>query len=243
MSSSASPVKRFWDQATLTEREGGWAVMLDGKPMRIPGGSPLLLPGRALAEAVAAEWQAAGGAKGGTLTMDAVPLTRLAGTAQDRIAPDPGPVAAELARYAETDLLCYRATHPEPLVVRQARAWQPWLDWLERTHGARLEPTEGILHRKQDTAALARVAGVMAGQTPMTLAALGIAVPALGSTVLGLALAEGALDAAEAHRLAALDEMFTVEGWGEDADAKARRDAVAADIALAERFMRLSGMP
>ena len=78
------------------------------------------------------------------MTMDEVPLTRLAGTAQDRIAPDPAPVARELARYAETDLLCYRATHPQALVARQALEWQPWLDWMERRHGARLEPTEGI---------------------------------------------------------------------------------------------------
>jgi len=157
MSAKAKPgaVKRFWDKASLAEKEGGWAVMLDGRPMRIPGGAPLLLTNLALAEAVAAEWQAAGGAKNGTLTMDEVPLTRLAGTAQDRIAPNPGPVAAELARYAETDLLCYRAEHPEPLVARQAQAWQPWLDWMERTHGVRLEPTAGILHRKQDPAVLA----------------------------------------------------------------------------------------
>lgn len=236
-------VKRFWHQATLAEKEGGWAVMLDARPMRIPGGAFLLLTSRALAEAVAAEWQAAGGAKDGTLTMDEVPLTRLAGTAQDRIAPNPAPIAAELARYAETDLLCYRAEHPQPLVVRQAQAWQPWLDWMERTHGVRLEPTEGILHRRQDPAALARVHALMQARTPAALAGLGIAVPALGSAVLGLALADGALDAAEAHRLATLDEMFTVEAWGEDADAKVRRDHVAADLALVERFMRLSAAP
>lgn len=236
-------MKRFWDHATLAERDGGWAVMLDGKPMRIPGGSLLLLPGRALADAVAAEWQAAGGSKGGTLSMDDVPLTRLAGTAQDRIAPNPGLVVAELARYAETDLLCYRAEHPDALVVRQVRAWQPWLDWMDRTHGVRLEPTEGILHRKQDAEALARVHALMAEQTPATLAALGIAVPALGSAVLGLALAGAALDAAEAHRLAILDEMFTVENWGDDAEARKRRDAVGADVALAERFIRLGQAP
>ena len=245
MSAAARPgaIKRFWDHATLAPRDNGWAVLLDGKPMRIPGGSFLLLPGRALAEAIAAEWQRAGGAKGGTLSMDEVPLTRLAGTAQDRIAPNPAPVAAELARYAETDLLCYRATGPQPLVVRQAQNWQPWLDWMDRTHGVRLEPTEGILHRPQDPAALARVHALLRARTPAALAALGIAVPVLGSAVLGLALADGALDAAEAHRLATLDEMFTVEAWGEDEEARKRRDAVAADIAGAERFLRLSESP
>ncbi len=235
-----STIRRFWDEASLAEQPGGYAVLLDRKPMRIPGGTPLLVPNRALAEAIAAEWQAAGGAKGGELTYDAVPLTRLAGTAQDRIAPDPAPTAAELARYAETDLLCYRAASPEALVIRQARQWQPWLDWLERRHGARLEPVEGVMFRAQDSAALARVQAVMAAQPASALAGLGIAIPALGSAVLGLALADGALDAAEAHRIAILDELFEAEQWGEDVEAERRREQVAADIALAERFLRLS---
>ncbi len=232
-------MKRFWDTASVTEGEGGFSILLDARPMRIPGGSPLVVPGRVLAEAIAAEWQAAGGARDGTLTMDAVPLTRLAGTAQDRIAGNTGPVAEALAKYAETDLLCYRAPHPEPLVIRQARAWQPWLDWLERTHGARLEPAEGIMYRPQDPAALARVRAVMAGYSADMLAALGIAIPCLGSAVLGMALAAGALDAAGAHAAATVDEMFEVEAWGDDAEARARRDQAAADVALAERFMRL----
>ena len=72
------------------------------------------------------------------------------------------------------------------------------------------------------------------------LAALGIAVPALGSLVLGLALAEGRLDGAAAHALGALDELFQAEQWGEDAEAAARRAAIAADIALAARFIALT---
>lgn len=239
----SSTIRRFWDTASLTEGPDGYAVMLDARPMRIPGGTPLRIASRALADAIAAEWQAAGGAKGGTLTYDAVPLTRLAGTAQDRIAPDPAPTARELARYAETDLLCYRAARPEALVVRQARAWQPWLDWLHERYGARLEPTEGVMFRAQAPEALARVQALMAAQTPAMLAGLGIAIPSLGSAVLGLALAEGALDAVTAHQTATLDELFEVEQWGEDADAERRRAQVAADVALADRFMRLAAAP
>ena len=227
----------------MAEQAGGLAVVLDGRPMRIPGGAPLLLRGRAMAEAIAAEWDVAGGAPGGQMTMDEVPLTRLAGTAQDRIAPDPGPVARELARYAETDLLCYRAERPDALVLRQELMWQPWLDWLEERHGARLEPTVGILHRKQDPAALARVQDAVAAHGPEALAALGVAIPLLGSAVLGLALAEGAMDATEAHALANLDEMFEVGAWGEDEEGARRRATVAADVALAERFLRLCVAP
>ena len=236
-------MKRFWTTATLHSNGTGHAVLLDGKPLRIPGragGAPLSIPALPLAEAITAEWQAAGGASGGELTMDDLPLTCLAATAQDRILPDPAPVSAALAAYGETDLLCYRAEHPAKLVQRQAEAWQPWLDWAAATHGARLMQVSGIVHVKQDPAALQAIRDAYARQPVPVLAALGVAVPALGSAVLGLALADGALDAAEAHRLAGLDEAFQVEKWGEDAEAAARRQNVAADVALAERFIHLS---
>ena len=237
-------MKRFWTEATVAPVDGGLAILLDGKPMRIPGGVPLLLTNPALAAAVAAEWQAAGGSPGGAMTMDDVPLTRLAGTAQDRVAPDPAPTVNALARYGETDLLCYRAEHPPELALRQARAWQPWLDWAERTHGARLRLAAGVVHVAQDLAALAALRRAVAAQTPAVLAALGVAVPLLGSVVLGLALAEGALDAGMADTLAHVDEAFQAEGWGEDALAAVRRAGISADLVLAEQFIRLSrGLP
>ncbi len=236
-------MKRFWREARAVAVPDGFAIMLDGKPMRIPGGPALAVHGAALAEAIAAEWQGAGGAQGGDMTMDDVPLTRLAGTAQERIAPDPGPVAEALARYAETDLLCYRAEHPLPLVVRQAREWQPWLDWLEAAHGARLQPTAGVIHLPQEPAALAAVHRAILARSPPLLAALGLAIPALGSAALGLALADGALDAERAHALASLDEDFQAEQWGSDAEAARRRTHVAADIALAGRFIALCRLP
>lgn len=237
-------MKRFWTDATVAAAEGGLTILLDDKPMRVPGGPPLVLRHPALADAVAAEWRGAGGGKGGEMSMDDVPLTRLAGTAQERIAPDPAPVADAIARYGETDLLCYRAEHPPELALRQTRAWQPWLDWAERTYGARLRPTTGIVHVSQDPAALAALRHAVAIQSPDALAALGIAVPTLGSLVLGLALAEGALDAGMADTLANLDEAFQAGQWGEDAGAVARRTQMAADLAIAERFLRLSrGLP
>jgi len=233
-------MKRFWTTATVTDMPGGAAILLDGKPMRVPGGPALLLTAPALADAVAAEWQAAGGAAGGTFTLDDLPLTRLAGTAQDRVAPNPGSVASALAEYAQSDLLCYRATHPAALASRQGQYWQPWLDWAAVTHGARLEPTEGIIHRAQDPAALAQLAAAYAALDPAALAALGIAVPAMGSAVLGLAMAAGELDAVTAFEVSSLDELFQVEQWGEDSSAVVRRAHVAADLALAERFLRLT---
>jgi len=233
-------VKRFWETVSLERTEAGYAILLDGKSMHLPGGAVLCVEAEKLARAIAEEWQQAGGKKGGEMTFADTPLTRLAGTAQQRIAPDPAPTVDAIARYAESDLLCYRAEAPEALAARQAREWQPWLDWVAATFDAPLRVASGIGYVKQHRDSVAALRSAVARLDPEALAALGIAVPALGSLVLGLALAEGRLDAAGAHALGALDELFQAEAWGEDAEAVARRQAIASDIALADRFLRLT---
>jgi chaperone required for assembly of F1-ATPase len=231
-------MKRFWDHADISPAPRGWQVLLDGRPMRVPGGGPLTLETERLARAVAAEWQAAGGGPGGETSFADLKLTRIAGTGQERIAPNPEPVILEIAR-GESDLLCYRAPDPPALARRQREQWQPWLDWAERRHGARLLSAEGVTYVAQPPRALAALAGAVALHGPQALAALGVAVPALGSVVLGLALAEGELDSEAAHALSILDETFQEEMWGADAEALARRAQVAEDIAVAARVLDL----
>lgn len=237
-------MKRFWDAASVVARApaegGGWAVLLDGKPVRLPGGGSLAVPLLPLAEAAAEEWEAAGGgARGGAMTLDEVPLTRLIGTALERIAPDPDPSVDALAAYGTSDLLCYRASEP-PLAAAQARDWDPLLAWAEARFGARLRVTVGLMPTPQDPAAVAALRAGVAAHRPFELAALGVAVPALGSLVLGLALSDGRVDAAEAHRLATLDEAHQETLWGADAEAAARRERIAGDVALAARLLRLA---
>ena len=149
-------------------------------------------------------------------------------------------VALELAKYAESDLLCYRAEDPAALVARQAAEWHPWLDWAAERYGARLEVTAGVMHRPQPAAAVAALAAAVAAQTVSALAALGIIVPSTGSLVLGLAVAEGVLDAAGATAASQLDELFQAEQWGVEWESQERRERVASDIALAARYLSLS---
>jgi len=233
-------VKRFWEQANAERVADGWEIRLDGKPMRLPSAAILVVKQRPLAQAIAAEWQAAGGGKGGEMSFNDTPLTRLAGTALERIAPDPDPTIDAIARYGESDLLCYRAEAPPKLAQLQAERWQPWLDWAVRTHDAALRVTEGVGFVKQHHDAVNALRRAVAACSPDTLAGLGIAVPVLGSLVLGLALASGALDAQTAHELAMLDETFQSEQWGEDEEAAERRAGIAAEIGLADLYMRLT---
>lgn len=233
-------MKRFWDTVTLTRDSEDHCILLDGKPIHLPNGGVLRVGPPALAAAIAEEWRLAGGAKGGEMSFADTPLTRIAGTARERIAPDPAPTQDAVARYGETDLLCYRAEIPRALADRQAALWQPWLDWAALTFDAPLRVTSGVVPIRQHRDAVNALRRAVGTYDPYTLAGLGILVPALGSLVLGLALAEARLDAAEAYALGALEELFQAEQWGEEEEAATRREMVAADIALADRFMRLA---
>ncbi|MCB4824377.1 ATP12 family protein [Roseicella aerolata] len=232
-------MKRFWDTAAAEPEPGGFRVLLDGKPVRLPGGTPLKVEAAALAEAIVAEWAAAGGQKGGEMSPADIPLTRLAGTAQERIAPDPGPTVEGLAKFGETDLLCYRA-EDRKLAALQAAEWQPLLDWAALQHDAPLRVTTGLMPVPQDPAAIAALRRAVAALSAVELTALGVLVPGFGSLVLGLAVVQRRLEAAEAHRLAILDETFQEEFWGLDEEAAARRRRIAAEAAQAERLLILA---
>jgi chaperone required for assembly of F1-ATPase len=231
--------KRFWTDVRVTEHEAGFGVALDGRPVRLPSGAVLSLPTTALAQAVAAEWQAAGGAKGGSFAPANVPLTGLAGPAQDRVRPQRTAMLDTLAGYAEADLLCYRAEQPESLAAAQAAQWQPWLDWAADSYGATLHVTTGIMHVAQPAHSVAALRDGLARLSTEELAALGVAIPAFGSCVLGLALAAGAIAPDAAMQAALVDELFQECRWGVDDDAADRRRHMRSEIELAARFMEL----
>lgn len=232
-------MKRFWEAALAVPRlEGGYGVELDGRPLRLPGGNILTTESHPLAEAIAEEWHKAGGTKGGEMRQDDVPLTRILASAQERIAPDPKPMVEGIAQYGGTDLLCYRA-EDHRLAARQAEAWQPWLEWAALALDAPLRITHGLMPVAQAPESLAALRAAVARHDASGLAALGVAVPALGSLVLGLALTLGRLEAEEAHRLAILDEVFQEEFWGSDPEAAARRQARLDEVKLAGRFLAL----
>ena len=215
--------------------EGGFGVALDGKPVRTPGRKPLTVASRALAEAIAAEWRG----QGDKIEPATMPLTRLASTALDLVPEHRPAIVGEVAGYAETDLVCYRAETPTELVERQHGAWQPLLDWAAERYGAALAVTAGVVPRPQPREALAALRRAVEAQDDQSLVALHAATVAAGSLVIGLALTEGRIDAAAAFDLSQLDETFQIERWGEDSEATRRRAALRDDLGQAALFHRL----
>jgi chaperone required for assembly of F1-ATPase len=228
-------MKRVYREVTTCPAVGGWGIALDGRAMRTPGRAELIVPSAALAEAIAAEWDA----QQGDIRPATMPLTRLAATAIDRTAAQRELVVAETANYADTDLVCYRAEHPPALIARQQAAWRPLIDWAMRRYDSGLAVTSGIVPQPQAPATLKAFAAAVAAQDDFRLTALHTATAACGSLVIALALMEGRLDAASAFAASQLDESFQIEAWGEDAEAAARRHALAEDIAAAARFVQL----
>ncbi|MGM0584087.1 MAG: ATP12 family chaperone protein [Pseudomonadota bacterium] len=227
--------KRFWTEAAAVPVEDGWTVRLDSRPVRTPAGRPFTAPTQALAEAAAAEWDA----QEARLDPRAMPLTRTVNTVIDRVIPQQAEVAAVIAAYGGSDLLCYRAPHPEALIRRQAEAWDPLLDWAERRYAAPLHRVEGVMHVAQPEESLAALTAAIEAHDAFALAALHDLVTLSGSLVIGLAVSEAELDPEEGWRRSRIDEDYQAELWGVDAEAAAQAEAKRQDFLAARRLLDL----
>ena len=228
-------MKRLYSKAEPVPREHGYGIAIDGRPVKTPGKGDLTVPTGALAAAIAEEWNT----QEGEVRPATMPLTRLATTTLDRVATQRKTVVQQTANYAGTDLLCYRAGHPPALAARQQTVWQPLIDWAVLRYDAPLSVTNGVIPKSQTTTSLRAFAAAVTELDDFALTALHLATTACGSLVLGLALLEGRIDAAEAFAASQLDESFQIEAWGEDPEQLERRRALAADIEAAARFVSL----
>jgi chaperone required for assembly of F1-ATPase len=224
--------KRFYKAAAAAPADGGFAVQLDGRTPKSPAKRPLVLPTRALADAVAAEWAA----QVEVIDNSLMPATRLAFTAIDRIAETRAEVAREITAYAASDHLCYRADSPKALVERQAREWGAMLDWAKAEYGLVFTPVAGIIHTPQPPATLAGVEALALTLDDFSLAGVAFAAGLFGSAVLALAVRAGRLTGQRALDLSRLDEIWQAEQWGEDAEAQARAEALGAEAAMIDRW-------
>ena len=210
--------KRFYKEAGVTEVEGGFAITLDGKPIRTPSGRQVVIRARTLADEVAAEWAA----QGESIDPVTMPLTRIANSVVEGVVDRVELVSEDLAKYFESDLLFYRAGHPEGLVAREAAHWDPVLFWAAEALGAHFILSEGVMHVKQPDEAL-RIARAGLPGDPWSVAALHMVTTLTGSALLALALAHGVRDAGQVWAAAHVDEDWNAEQWGVDEEAAARR--------------------
>lgn len=222
--------KRFYSTVSIAASEQGWRILLDGRPVKTPARKPLAAPCEPLAEAIGAEWAA----QEKQIDPFTMPLTRLAHLAIDRMGEVRAPAAAEIARYARTDLLCYRAEEGE-LAALQATAWDPWLDWAASALDAPLNRAETLLPIEQPEASIAALETRALALDDWRLTGLASAVPLLGSAVLGFALLEGEGTGLAIFEASRVDERYQAGRWGEDAEAaeaaeNRKRDLLACEV-------------
>jgi len=228
-------MKRFYKTVTIEE----CAVLLDGRRLKTPRGADPALPTAALAQAIADEWRA----QGDDVVPASMPLTKLANTAIDGVAPRRDEVIAEITAFARHDHLCYRTDTPAELVARQNEAWDPLLDWAAERFGAPLVTVHGVTSVAQPEPSIAALARAVEAYDPFILAALHVAASICGSLVLGLAVAEKRLSAGHAFAISQVDERWQAEKWGLDSEAEARARHLAAELDAAARFMDLVRSP
>ena len=228
-------MKRFWKAAQAVERENGWGVELDGKPLRTPARQFLTVPTEALADAIAAEWNSVED----KIDPRAMPLTGLANAAVDRVAPDKPAFAAGLARYAEADLACYRAEGPRGLIELQAEQWDALLGWGRRRFDVDFNTTGGIVHVDQPAATVDRLRHAVGSLDAFRLAGLSPLVTIGGSLLAALGVLEGAFSPEKAWDAVSVDDRWQLDQWGSDAEAEAALASRRWDFLAAARFLEL----
>jgi chaperone required for assembly of F1-ATPase len=224
--------KRFYTAAAVTATADGFAISLDDKPVRTPSHKFLAAPNQKIAEAIAAEWAA----QQDIINPVTMPLTRLANSVVDAVEDRVGAVADDVARYFETDMLFYRASHPEALVEREARHWDPVLYWAADSLGAHFILAQGIVHVRQPEPAVAAARAALPND-PWSVAAVHILTTLTGSALLALALFHRVLDQDQVWRAAHVDEDWNSEQWGQDREVAARRAARLVDFAAAAQVL------
>ncbi|MCY4191672.1 MAG: ATP12 family chaperone protein [Rhodospirillaceae bacterium] len=228
-------MKRFYKAASIDQSNDGFGVLLDGRPVRTPGGAPVRVTSKRLAEALSHEWSA----QAETINPLSMPMTQLTNTAMDLMADVREDKIAELVRYGNTDLVCYRAERPQTLVATQEAQWQPLLDWLRQHHDINLKTFTGVLPQPQDSSALTRLRETISSYDDFALMALYMGATSAGSVVISLAMMENALTAEAAADAAQVDDRHQIQTWGPDEEAAARLARSREDIETAWRFRSL----
>lgn len=228
--------KRFWDTTTVAEDEGGFGIRLDGRSVKTPAKAPLVVPTRAMAEAIAAEWDA----QEGEIDPKAMPTTRGANAAIDKVRIQHAEVADILAEYGNSDLLCYRASHPEELIERQAKVWDPLLERAASELGAALCIRSGIMHEDQDAASLAALRNRVHGLNAFELAAFHDLVSLSGSLVIGFAAIYRWEPIGQLWDTSRIDETWQEEHWGIDEEAQEHATIKRTAFLHADRFFSMS---
>src|ERR1700751_4300135 len=226
--------KRLYPSAAVGEAEsGGFTVTLDNRPIRTPSGRIVAIPSREIAQAVAAEWEA----QKETIDPLTMPMTRFANSVVEAVVDQAGAVADDIAKYFNSDLLFYRAGHPEGLVAREAKHWDPVLFWAADELGAHFILAEGIVHVRQPDQAVAAARAALPDD-PWSIAATHVVTTLTGSALLALALAHGVRDADQVWAAAHVDEDWNAEQWGTDEESVRAREARLVDFRAAVQILK-----
>ncbi|MDV4143229.1 MULTISPECIES: ATP12 family chaperone protein [Shimia] len=228
--------KRFWKETTVEDEGEGFGVRLDGRAVKTPAKAALIVPTRAMAEAIAAEWDA----QEAEINPTAMPTTRGANAAIDKVRIQHGEVADMLAEYGNSDLLCYRAAQPQELIARQAEAWDPLLERAAKELSASLRPLSGIMHVDQDARSLAELRKRVHALNEFELAAFHDLVSLSGSLVIGFAAVHGWAPIDELWDVSRIDETWQEEQWGVDEEAQAQAAIKKEAFLHADRFFAMA---
>ena len=228
-------MKRFYKKVEVSSTHEGFLITLDTKALLSPGKSKLVLPTKALADAIADEW----GNQATNIIPSTMPFMTLSATAIDRVRPKPNDTIDEILNFLQTDLLCYRAEEPEALVLEQDQLWKPLLDWCEGLLGSAFNVTSGIMPVMQTPKLISSAQKILESYNEFELLGLHQFTSISGSAVIGLSLLEHQIELEAACQAAFVDDYFQINNWGEDAEASLRIANRRREMLEIKEFLKL----
>lgn len=235
-------MKRFYKEvSTAALTNGGWQILLDGRPVRTPGKFLLTAPTQAMAQALRQEWDA----QSETIQPRTMPLTTLLTTCIERTIPDRLAITESVLAYLNGDLLCYRAPEDDTgLAAEQEKLWGPWLTWFAGHFGHTLHTTTSLVVVEQPDNAHQAISTHINTITDHEFNILQIATAVTGSIVLALAITQNAITPDEAYQCILCEELFyerkhRLEQHGLDPIEEKRRAGLLEDLNACRHYLAL----
>ncbi|XP_068387765.1 ATP synthase mitochondrial F1 complex assembly factor 2 isoform X2 [Eschrichtius robustus] len=203
--------KRFYQNVSITQGEGGFEINLDHRKLRTPQAKLFTVPSEALAVAVATEWDS----QRDTIKAYTMHLTTLCNTSLDNPTQrGKDQLIQAAAKFLDTDTVCYRVEEPETLVELQRNEWDPVIGWAERRYGVKIGSSTSIMGPSIPARTREVLVSHLASYNTWALQGIEFVVSQLKSMVLTLGLIDLHLTVEQAVLLSRLEETFQIQKWG-----------------------------
>lgn len=203
--------RKFYENVSISQGEGGFEINLDRRKLKTPQGKVFMVPTEPLAIAVATEWDS----QKDTIKFFTMNLTTLCNTVLDNptMRNKEQLITASL-KFLDTDTICYRVEEPPDLVALQKNEWDPVLHLAEKRYDVVIGSSTSIMGPVIPPETKEVFRRHLASHNSWALLGIEFITTQLKSLVLCMGLVDRFLTVEKAIALSRLEEEYQIQRWG-----------------------------